>query len=423
VIETSTPTNVAITASAEDTPPVDAPLPSGKDHRPVRNQAWCIVAAREMSVKIRDRGFLISTLVMLALLLGTLGAQVVIGASQAKVTVAAVGTESGTVIKQAVALADQAGQSVKITWKPMASDAAVKAAVLSDEVNAGLEATPDGWTLIGKTDKKSSAEIWIGAAVQQSALVRNAAAAGTTPAALARGGSLKYTLLSPDKTPQVVAKGTTAVFGLMFSFMAMLLGGSLATSIVEEKQSRIVEIIASSIRLRDLLLGKIVGNTLMALAQMVVFAAVGVIGLLTMGKSDILEQITPGLGWFLLFYGVGIAVLSCIFAAAGSMSGRIEDIQSTTTPVTAVVMVVLVASITTSGTFLKVLSFLPLSSTITMPGRIVAGGTSWWEPVASLLLSLVAAAFVILVSERIYRRALMQTGGKLSMRRALKLTD
>lgn len=423
MIETPTPTNAGITASVEDTSCVDAPLPSAKDSRRVRDQAWCIVAVREMSVKIRDRGFLISTLVMLALLLGTLGAQVAIGASQAKVTVAAVGTESGTLIKQAVALAGQAGESVKITWKPMASGAAVKAAVLSEEVDAGLEATPDGWRLMGKTERKSVALIWIGAAVQQSALVRNAAAAGTTPADLARGGSLKYTLLSPDNTPQVVAKGTTTAFGLLFSMMALLLGGSLATSIVEEKQSRIVEIIASSIRLRDLLLGKIVGNTLMALGQMVVFAVFGVIGLLAMGKSDILKQITPGLGWFFLFYGVGIAVLACIFAAAGSMSGRIEDIQSTTTPVTAVLMVVLVASITASGTFLTVLSFLPLASTITMPGRIVAGDTLWWEPVASLLISLVAAGFVILVSERIYRRALMQTGGKLSMRQALKLTD
>lgn len=423
MIETSTPTTTAITASVEDTPPVDAPLPSAKDSRRVRDQAWCIVAIREMSVKIRDRGFLISTLVMLALLLGTLGAQVVIGASQSKVSVAAVGTESGTVIKQAVALAGQAGESAKIIWKPMASDAAVKAAVLSNQVDAGLEATPDGWRLIGKTDRKPVAAIWIGAAVQQSALVRNAAAAGTTPADLARGGSLKYTLLSPGNTPQVVAKGTTTAFGLLFSMMALLLGGSLATSIVEEKQSRIVEIIASSIRLRDLLLGKIVGNTLMALGQMMVFAVFGVIGLLAMGKSDILKQITPGLGWFFLFYVVGIAVLACIFAAAGSMSGRIEDIQSTTTPVTAVLMVVLVASITASGTFLTVLSFVPLASTITMPGRIVAGDTSWWEPVASLLISLVAAAFIILVSERIYRRALMQTGGKLSMRQALKLTD
>jgi ABC-2 type transport system permease protein len=423
MIETDTATMTTTTASAQDAPPEPGPLPSGKGSRRVRDQAWWIVATREMSVKIRDRGFLISTLVLLALILGTLGAQVAITASGEKVTVAAVGAESGTVINSAVALADRAGESVKITWKPMASDAAVKAAVLADEVDAGLQATPDGWRLIGKTDRKTTAAIWIGAAVQQSALVRNAAAAGTTPAELARGGALKYTLLAPDETPEIVTKGTTTVFGFLFYLVATLLGASLATSIVEEKQNRIVEIIASSIRLRDLLLGKIVGNTLMALAQMVVFAAVGVIGLLAMGKSDILEQITPGLGWFFLFYVVGIAVLASIFAAAGSISGRIEDITSTTTPITAVVAVVFIAGISVSGTLLTVLSFLPLTSTITMPGRIVAGDTSWWEPVASLLISLVAAGFVILVSERIYRRALMQTGGKLSMRQALKLTD
>lgn len=421
MIETTT--TAAPVACAEDNPNAEAPLPSGKAPRRVRDQVWYIVAAREMSVKIRDRGFLISTFVTLALILGALGAEVVIGASGDKITVAAVGTESGTVIKQADALADHAGESVEIIWKPMASDAAVKAAVLSGQVGAGLQAGPDSWTLIGKTDRKAKAAIWIGAAAQQAALVRNATAAGTTPAELARGGSLNYTLLSPDETPELVAKGATYLFGFLFYLVAVLLGVALATSIVEEKQSRIVEIIASSIRLRDLLLGKIVGNTLMALAQMAVFAVVGVIGLLAMGKSVMLKQITPGLGWFFLFYGVGIAVLACIFAAAGAISGRIEDIQSTTTPITAVVAVVFIAGISASGTFLTVLSFLPLTSTITMPSRIVAGGMAWWEPVASLVISLVAAVFVIQVSERIYRRALMQTGAKLSIRQALKLTD
>jgi ABC-2 type transport system permease protein len=413
----------ATTASvSEDTPSLDE-LRTGKDSRLVRDQAWCIVAAREMSVKIRDRGFLISTFVTLALILGALGAQVLLGSSGEKVKVAAVGSESSTVIKQAVALADGAGESVKITLMPMASDADVKAAVLSDEVDAGLTTTANGWTLIGKTDRNSNAEIWIGAAVQQSALARNAAAAGTSLDNLARGGDLTYTLLSPDETPEMVVKITIYVFGFLFYLAAVLLGVSLATSIVEEKQSRIVEIIASSIRLRDLLLGKIVGNTVMALAQMAAFAAVGVIGLLAMGKSEVLRQITPGLGWFFLFYAVGIAVLACVFAAAGSISSRIEDIQSTTTPISAAVAVIFIAGISASGTFLKVLSFLPLTSTITMPGRIVAGDTAWWEPVASLLISLVAAVFVIQVSERIYRRALMQTGGKLSIRQALKLTD
>jgi ABC-2 type transport system permease protein len=238
-----------------------------------------------------------------------------------------------------------------------------------------------------------------------------------------RGSSVKYSLLLPDETPDAVVRGSTSVFGFLFYVIAALLGVSLATSVVEEKQSRIVEIIASSIRLRDLLIGKIVGNTLMALVQIVVFALAAVIALQAMDESEVLEQITPGLGWFLLFYTVGIALLACIYAAAGAIATRIQDIQSTTTPITLLVAVVFVAGISASGTFQTVLSFLPLTSTIVMPGRIVAGDTSWWEPVASLLISLIAAAVVVLVSERIYRRALMQTGGKLSFRQAYKLTD
>lgn len=428
----STTTSTEITRSGEvasPTPPTVRPAtvrpatvrpatPPGR-----RDAAWRIVAAREMSVKIKDRGFLISTLVTLALILGALGAQVLIGSSAEKISVGTVGADGAAVVKQALALADAAGEELEITAKPLAGDVQVRAAVLAGDVDAGLAGGVGGWTLVGKTDRNSTAAIWIGAAVQQSALELNATAAGTTPAALAEGGSLNYALLSPDETPEMVVKVVTYVFGFLFYLAAVLLGVTLATSIVEEKQSRIVEIIASSIRLRDLLVGKVLGNTLMAMAQMTVFAVSGVIGLIAFGKKDMLEQVTSGLGWFFLFYAVGIAVLACVFAAAGAMATRSEDIQSTTTPISAVVAVVFIAGVSASGTLLTVLSFLPLTSTITMPGRIVAGDTSWWEPVVALLISLVAAVVVIQISERIYRRALMQTGGKLSLRQALKLTD
>lgn len=417
-------TDTATTASAPvDDPSERVPTPSNGRTSSLSDPVWRVVAGREMAVKIRDRGFLISTFVTLALILGVLGAQLYFGSSAEQITIGEVGSESAAVIKQAAALANQADDSTEITGKRFASDAALQAAVLSGQVDAGLVTSADGWTLIGKTDPNSTVQTWIGAAAQQTALERNTAAAGTTVTDLMRGSSVKYSLLSPNETPDAVVRGSTSVFGFLFYVIAALLGVSLATSVVEEKQSRIVEIIASSIRLRDLLIGKIVGNTIMALVQVVVFAVAAVIALRAMDQSEVLEQITPGLGWFLLFYTVGIALLACIYAAAGAIATRIQDIQSTTTPITLLVAVVFIAGISASGTFQTVISFVPLTSTIVMPGRIVAGDTSWWEPVASLLISLITAAVVVLVSERIYRRALMQTGGKLSFRQAYKLTD
>ena len=186
-------------------------------------------------------------------------------------------------------------------------------------------------------------------------------------------------------------RASTYVFGFLFYLAAVLLGVSLATSIVEEKQNRIVEIIASPSPLRDLLVGKIVGNTVIALARWSCFSRGrrrGSPGRL--GRTRALRQIT----------GRSAGSWSSTPSASPSRlrlrrGGRDlhpgEDIQSTTTPSALVVAVVFIAGISASGTFQTVLSFLPLSSTIAMPGRVVAGDAAWWEPVLALLISLAAA--------------------------------
>ncbi|MEU3947411.1 ABC transporter permease [Streptomyces sp. NPDC029526] len=406
-------------------PTAPAPAPAGQRKAPKKRQpsAWPIVAAREIAVKIRDRGFLLSTVATLAVILGAVGLQVYLASTVGKITVAAVSTEADQLVRQAEVLADRADQDIEISVRAQSSPDAVRDAVRSGDVDAGLLRTPEGWTLLGDTGSDSTAATWIGAAVQTAALEANAAAAGTDMETLAEGAALRHTLLSPDETPETVVRMATYFFGFLFYLAAVLLGVSLATSIVEEKQNRIVEIIAGSIRLRDLLVGKIVGSTTLALAQMVAFTAAAVIGLVAAGESGTLGQVTTGLGWFLVYYVVGIAVLACVFAAAGAIATRTEDIQSTTTPVNALVAVVFVAGITATGTAQSVLSFAPLTSTITMPARIIAGDTAWWEPAASLLVSLAAAALVVLAAERVYRRALMQTGRKLSFRQAFTLDD
>ncbi|MFI5493495.1 ABC transporter permease [Actinoplanes sp. NPDC051859] len=384
---------------------------------------WLVVALREMAVKLRNRGFLISTAATLLLIFGALGLQVYLGSVAGKIEVAVTGSQAPDLLRQAAAAAEAAGEEVTFTPRSLSSADAVKAAVSSGEIEVGLLPGPDGWTLVGKTDRNSVAATWIGAAAARSALDRNATAAGTTTAQLSAGADVGYTLLAPSDTPREVVMAATYIFGFLFYLAAVLLGVALATSIVEEKQNRVVEIIASSIRLRDLLIGKIVGNTVMALGQIVVLAAGGVAALLATGESAALRQIAPALGWFIAFYAVGIAVLACVYAVAGAISSRVEDIQSSTTPVSLVVALVFIAGISVSGPVREILSFLPLASTITMPGRIIAGETAWWEPVAALGVSVLAGALIIAISERIYRRALMQTGGKLSLRQAVQLAD
>lgn len=390
----------------------------------LRDRTWWIVATREMSVKMRDRGFLVSTGITLLLILGVLGFQVFMGTSGREVTVAAVGDGSRQVLQVSTALAEASGEDVRFEERPAGSAAAARAQVLDDEADVALLASGDGgWQLVGAAERNSDAEIWIGAAVRQAVMEENAARAGTSLGELAAGADVSYTLLEPGKPSGTTMYFTTFVFTFLFYFSSVLLGSGLAVSVVEEKQNRIVEIVASSIRVRDLLIGKTLGATLMALAQIALLAGVAVVALLATGRDRLLEQISGGLGWYLVFYTVGVAVLACVFAAAGAVSTRHEDIASTTTPVSTVLMVMMFASLLASGSVKTVLSFLPLGSVMVMPSRLVSGDAAWWEAAVALLISLVAAAVVIRLAERIYRRALMQTSGKLTFRQALRLTD
>ncbi|GAB3181675.1 ABC transporter permease [Streptomyces incanus] len=401
--------------------PVAGDVPGHKGKKPTA--PWRVVTAREITVKLTNRGFLLSTLVTLALIVGAIGLQLYLADSMGKISVAVADPAAGRLTAQAEQLAAGSDQEVDITVRKESSPEQVREAVRSGKVEAGLLLDNGHWVLLGDTGHNDIAATWIGAAVQQNALADNAHAAGTTLEALSKDTALDRLLLSPDKTPEGAVRMTTYFFGFLFYLAAVLLGAALATSVVEEKQNRIVELIASSVSLRSLLIGKITGSTLLALAQMTLFSLVGIAGLLFTGEKEILADISSGLGWFLLFYVVGIAVLACLFAAAGALATRSEDIQSTTTPVNAITALVFIVGIAVSGSTREILSFIPLTSTVTMPARVLAGEAAWWEPVLALGISLAAAAAIVTVSARVYRRALLQTDRKLSFRQALKLAD
>lgn len=86
-------------------------------------------------------------------------------------------------------------------------------------------------------------------------------------------------------------------------------------------------------------------------------------------------------------------------------------------------MAILFIGIFVSGTGQVVASYVPLVSIVAMPSRVVAGTAAWWEPLISLLIMAATAYGIIVIAEKIYRRSLMQTQGRLSFRQALRVED
>lgn len=394
---------------------------SGPDTAP--RGVWRIVTEREVMVKLRDRNFLISTVVTIVAIVASLAVSGFLSGRTETLDIAVTGTDAARVVQAADGLAELAGGDVTFTTRPLADRAAVEQQVRDGGVDAGLVAEPGGWRLLGAESENENVNTYVTTAAQQLALQRNAEAAGTSLEELGRGGQVTYDVLDESAVDPAFARIMTVVFAFLFYVASLLFGMSIAQSVIEEKQNRIVEILASAIPLRQLLIGKVAGNTLMAFGQLVLFAGAGLAGLAIMGNTERITQIAGAAGWFIVFFVVGFLALASLWAVAGSLATRNEDLQSTSTPLSMLIMLVLFLGIFATGTTQTVTSYIPIVSIVTMPARLAEGTAAWWEPLVSLAIMAAAAYGIVVVAERIYRRSLMQTQGRMTYRQALSVED
>ncbi len=389
--------------------------------------AWPVVAAREVHVRLTDRNFLISTLSTILLMLIAFGAQGLLANRS---------TERVLVVTsaQAQAVADQVGTRVhaeddktSVVVRQVADEQAAEAAVTGDSADAWLRGGAvgaDGWTLVTKNDTPPTDVLTATReVVRDDALARNAAAAGTTVPGLMAGTQVQIQVLQGSGTEMIVRMVAGFALAALFYMVSLMFGMAIASSVVEEKQSRIVEIIASAIPLRSLLVGKIVGNTVLAFMQMTLFMAAGLIGLQFTPYKEFITVISGPIGWFVAFFVAGFVALACLWAVAGSLSSRSEDLQTTSTPLTMLLFIAFFGGIVASGSVQTVLSYLPIASGVAMPMRLLQGNAAAWEPVASLLVTLAFAVAAILVGEKLYRRSVLQSGGRVSVTQALRAQD
>jgi ABC-2 type transport system permease protein len=384
---------------------------------------WLIVAVREVVVRVTNRTFLFSTLFTLVFIAGFAAFSAWQAGKTTTYTVAVSTAEGTRLVEQAAATARSTSDALVITPTTVPDEGAVRAAVDRGDIDAWLHQTSTGWTLTSGDAVEASLRAPLEAAVRDAALEDNAAAAGTTVEALERGATLSDDRFDGQTTSRGFVQATTFAFALLFFMGALMFGQQIAASVVEEKQSRLVEIIATAIPLRALLAGKVVGNSVIAMAQVVLFAGVGLVAVSFTEWSSLLPSLSTAVLWFILFFAVGFLALACLYAVAGALASRTEDLQSTTSPLTTLLMLVYFGSFALTGTALKVASFVPIVSVVAMPGRIIAGDAAWWEPVVALLVMGAFSAVTVVIGEKVYRRSLMQTRGRMSWKQALRTAD
>ena len=378
--------------------------------------AWQIVATREIMVKLRDKSFIGGTIFSLVIILAAILIPYFMSSGSTDYTVATSDDRATSLVAAAEASSDE---NTSYTATQVDSADAARTLVSEGDADAYLAPTDQGWELVFDSSPDNSLVTELSAVITSTVTAENAAAAGVDLEALAAGTQVSTSVLSGNSNAGL-AFLIAMVFAMIFYMTTVLFGVAIANSVVEEKQNRIVEIIATAIPLGQLLAGKIVGNIVLAILQVAIYAVAGLIGMQITGSASEFGWILPSVGWFALFYIVGFAAIATIWAAVGAMAARTEDIANLSNPITMVLIAALFAGIYVSGTWLKIVSFVPVLSSIAMPRRLLTEDVALWEPLIALTLTLATAALLTRLGARIYRANIMRGGTSVSWKQALK---
>ncbi len=376
-----------------------------------------LVAKREISARIRDKNFIISSVVILLLLLGSLGLQVALDSGPEESRIGLVGDAPG--LEQALQAQGEALR-VDVSVVGLADEAAATAAIEAEDVDSALVVRDGGYELLVQESASGSLEAIVQGAVSQLAVAEQLGEAGISRLDVPE---VPVVALDPDADAdgqRVVAAiiGAGLLYGLLILF-----GQFIAQGVVEEKSSRVVELLLATMQPWQLLAGKILGLGVLGLAQIVVIVVVGVAGAIAFDVVDIPGELIGTAVSVVLWFVLAYAFYAAIFAVAASLVSRQEDLGTVLMPTTLVLVAAFVVGIQASadpdGTLATVTSLLPGLSPLVMPVRQAAGEVAAWEVVLAVVLMLAAIALIVRLGGRIYAGALLRTGGKLKMREAL----
>jgi ABC-2 type transport system permease protein len=377
-----------------------------------------LVAAREMSTRVRDKNFIISSIVIILLLVGALALQVLLDSGEDETRIGVVGGD--TALEQAL---EQQGAAlgVDVTVERLDDVAAGRRAIEDDEVDGVLVSGPGrAPELLVEESADGALQAVTQGGVAQLALADRLAAAGLTGLDVPE---VTVTPLDPgaDQDGQRIAGAVIGV-GMLYGLL-ILFGQFVAQGVVEEKSSRVVELLLATMRPWQLLAGKIIGLGALGLAQIVLIAVIGVGGALTFDvvdvPGDLIGTAVSVIAWFVL----GYAFYASVFAVGASLVSRQEDLGTVLTPITLVLVLAFAVGIQAAadpgGTLATVTSYVPGLSPLVMPVRQAAGEVGAWEIGLAVVLMLVAIALVVRLGGRVYAGALLRTSGRTRLREAL----
>jgi ABC-2 type transport system permease protein len=308
-----------------------------------------------------------------------------------------------------------------VDTRGFADEAAGRSALRSDDVSVLLVNQRE---LVWKAETDDQLQVVVSSAVQ---VLEQQAAIGELGLTVEQAERLLAPMNLPSTSLEPVTEERSereelAWIGLVVLFMAIAFyGGFLLVGVVEEKSSRVVEVLLSRLRPTELLAGKILGIGLVGLAQLALVAGSALISL-RLSENATATTTPTTVGWIVVWFILGYGFYSVLFATAGSLVSRQEEAQSIQFPITAVLLVAYFLSMEAARSpdsmTTIVGSFLPPTAPMVMIVRIAHGSVPWWQVGLSIALIVGTIYGMVQLAGRIYAGAVLRIGPRLRLKEA-----
>jgi len=378
-----------------------------------------LVARREVITRMRGTAFRVSTVLLLACTVAGIVIAAALTGHPQRFTVAVTAQAPPGVA--AMARADASAAGLQLTVQPAASR---PAAIRLVEQGKATAAVAGGGETIWKTRPSSVLQPVLNAAVQQAVITQRAASLGLSPDAAARLlAPVRSTVTQLHADTQRAGRIIVAEAGMILLYVAITFYGSFVlTGVVEEKSSRVVEVLLSRVPPSALLGGKISGIGLAGLAQFLAVAAAAAGTLLVTRPSGLPPGTYAAIPMLVVWFVLGYAFYSMLYGSLGSLASRTEDAQAAAAPVIVVLVALYLAAsmaVASAGSaWVAVLSLLPPSAPVFMPLRTSLTDVPAWQVAVAVLLTLASVYALFRAGGRLYRNAVLRTGARLHVTEA-----
>lgn len=380
------------------------------------------VARREIRNSLRSKGIMLTLVLVLVALVGG----IMFGSHQLN--------SPGAAAKKTVAVSNidpTIFEGTGFTAISVANAEAGRQMVTDGDAAAAFFLDGDTLDFIHKGTAFSELETLAQTVSQQISLYRALETVGVSPAQLAASApmfSVTEHYLEADNDDRANRNQWNvwaALIGIVILMLALtLFANSVGSRVTEEKSSRIIELIVASVKPTDFLSGKILGNVVFGTVAMGIIIGCGAIALKVsgiLGDNQFSWSIAPAL---LVAFVLGITFFSSLYAAAGAMVQRTEDLQSTQSPIMLLIFAVLytptVFFTQLDSTWMRIIAWIPPFSIGHAPLQYAAGNMTSLQFSLSMLFMFALTLIVIRASARIYTTAILYNGAPLKWLQVLK---